>query len=261
MKYIPEKKITPNINIFENYISIPFTITLLCLTSYIFGYGDLQIIKYWYCFSLGCFLLIRISEFVEIKYYHFLIEMCYYINIISIIIVLFDFDIKIIYPFTHGPLLLYCLIFGNAPIPDRLSRSITFVIHSYSTIVSRKIYWAKNFVNPPNNNLNTFIDELKLSIIIYMIWFIFYSIYLIKYDGKSDTMIKYMFKIEKNSQPSLKLKLLWLLTHFVTIVLSCSFGIVAKYNYWFNNFIILIMIVSGIYNVFKYYHYKHLKNI
>ena len=246
--------------IFQNYVSIPFVITLLCITSWVFGTGNIQLIRYWYVFSLACLLGIRAIEFVEIKYYHFLTEMCYFINIFSMWVILFDYDIRIICPFTHGPLLLYCIVFGDAPIPDRLTRVLTFTIHSYSALVSRKIYWASNYINPPINNVDTFGNELTEAMKIYLVWFIIYSIYLLKYNGKSDTMIKYMFKIDKNTQPSLKLKLLWLLTHFTTIILTCSFGIIAKYNYWFNNFVIIAMLLSGIYNTGKFY-YKQLKNI
>jgi hypothetical protein len=252
-----------NKKLFQNYVSIPLVITLLCITSWIFGYGDLNLIRYWYVFSLGFLIGIRAIEFVEIKYYHFLTEMCYYINIVSIIVVLFDFDIKLIYPFTHGPLLLYCIVFGDAPIPDRLTRVLTFVIHSYSAVVSRKIYWIKNYNLTDTNCLisfETFINELKQSIVIYLAWFIVYSIYLLKYNGKSDTMIKYMFKIDKNTQPSLKLKLLWLAIHFATITITCSFGVITKYNYWFNNFVIIVMLLSGIFHTGKFYYRQFEKN-
>lgn len=176
------------------------------------------------------------------------------------IVVFFDYDIKLIYPFTHGPLLFYCIIFGDAPIPDHLSRVLTFVVHSYSAIVSRKIYWTNNYYNPPSNNLHTFCNELFDAMKIYSIWLVIYSIYLIVYNGKSDTMIKYMFKIDKNTQPSLQLKLLWILTHFIAIIISCSFGIVSKYNYWLNIVIIMIMLLSGIYNTSKYYYKQMMKN-
>lgn len=106
-----------NKKIFKKYISIPFVIVLMCITSWIFGYGNIDLIRYWYVISLTCLLGIRISEFVEIKYNHFLVEMCYYINLISIVVVLFDFDTTIIYPFTYGPLLFSCIFFHDAPIP------------------------------------------------------------------------------------------------------------------------------------------------
>lgn len=41
-----------------------------------------------------------------------------------------------------------------------LTRVLTFTIHSYSALVSRKIYWTFNYVNPPINNFNTFGNEL-----------------------------------------------------------------------------------------------------
>jgi len=249
-----------NKKIFQNYVSVPFVVTLLCITSWVFGYGNLDLIRYWYGFSLTCLLGIRACEFIEIKYYHFLTEMCYYINVISIFVVLFDYDVRIIYPFTHGPLLLYCIMFGDAPIPDRLTRVLTYVIHSYSALVSRKIYWTKNYDNPPINNFNSFMGELKMSTKIYLIWFITYSIYLIWYNGESDTMIKYIFKFEKNTKPDLKLKLLWLGIHFIVILLGCCFGIISKYNYWFNLFIILVLFAFSIYNTGKFYYRQLQKN-
>lgn len=246
--------------IFQNYVSIPFVITLLCITSWVFGTGDIQLIRLWYVFSLACLLIIRGMEFVEIKYYHFLTEMCYFINVVSMWVVLFDYDIKLIYPFTHGPLLLYCIAFGDAPIPDRLTRVLTFTIHSYSALVSRKIYWASNYINPPINNFNTFGNELIGAMKIYIVWFIIYSIYLIGYNGKSDTMIKYMFRIDKNTQPSLGLKLLWLGTHFIIILTTCAFGVISKYNYWWNILIMMVMLVSGIFNTGKFYYKQMEKN-
>lgn len=71
--------------------------------------------------------------------------------------------------------------------------------------------------------METFTNELIFSIQIYMVWFIAYSIYLIVYAGNSETMCKYMYKIIPNEQPSLKMKLLWLIAHFSTIIITCSF--------------------------------------
>lgn len=32
--------------IFKNYVSIPFVITLLCITYWVFGTGNIQLIRY-----------------------------------------------------------------------------------------------------------------------------------------------------------------------------------------------------------------------
>ncbi len=246
-----------NKKIFKNYISIPFVITFLCITSWIFGKNNIKLIRYWYFFSMCCLLSIRISEFVEINYHHFLIEMCYYINILSMFIVLLNMDIRIIFPFTHGPLLFYCIVFGDAPIPDRLSRTITFAIHAYSALVSRKIFWSEfDEFNKFSEQLtyNNFISEFTRVFKIYLIWFILYAIYLVKYNGKSNTMIKYIFKIKYSEQPDIKIKILWLITHMICIMITCSIGILVKYNYWINVFVVFIMLISAIYQTGRFYY-------
>lgn len=243
-----------NKKIFKNYYSVPFVITLMCITSWIFGNGNIQLIRYWYVLSMCLLLGLRISEFVEIKYHHFLVEMCYYINILSMVIVLFGYDVRIVYSFTHGPLLFYCVMFGDAPIPDRLTRVLTFVIHCYSALVTRKIYWTENYDFEQYLTWENFFSELVCSLQIYMVWFIIYSVYLIKYDGKSDNMIRYIFKIDKKTSPSIKTKLLYLLTHFSAIMITCSFGILFRYNYWINNFVVGLMIFSSIYQTGKFYY-------
>jgi len=242
-----------NIFIFKNYISVPFVITFLCVTSWIFGTGNINLIRYWYFISMSFLLGIRVSEFIEIKYYHFLVEMCYYINILTMFIVILDMDVKIIYPFTHGPLLFYCIIFGDAPIPNKLTRTLTFAIHCYSALVTRNIYWIKNYNSVTNMDFSL---ELLQSLKIYMSWFIFYSIYLLTYNGKSNNMIKYMFRINKTNSPTLIDKIIWLVGHFIAIMITCSFGIIIKYNYWLNNFAILLLLCSSVYHIGRFY-YKH----
>lgn len=243
-----------NKKIFKNYYSIPFVITLMCVTSWIFDYGNIKLIKYWYLISMCVLFGLRISEFIEIKYHHFLGEMCYYINILSMGFVLFGLDVRIVYPFTHGPLLFYCVMFGDAPIPDRLTRVLTFVIHSYSALVTRKIYWTENYDFEQYLTWENFFSELIISFQIYMIWFVLYSVYLIKYNGKSDTMIRYIFKIEKKTIPSIWTKLLYLITHFIAVMITCSFGILFRYNYWINNFVVRLMMLSSVYQIGKFYY-------
>jgi hypothetical protein len=245
-----------NKKIFRNYVSIPLVITLMCITSWIFGKGDIELIRYWYFFSMCCLLFIRISEFVEINYHHFLIEMCYFINILTMFVVLFNIDIRIVYPFTHGPLLFYCVMFGDAPIPERLSRTITFTIHAYSALVSRKIFWSQFSEFTEYLTFNNFILEFIRAYKIYLIWFVLYSIYLFRYNGKSETMIKYMFKLNRSEQPDIKIKILWIITHMFCIMLTCSFGILVRYNYWLNVFVVSLMLISAIYQTGRFY-YKH----
>lgn len=245
-----------NKKIFQTYISVPFVITLLCVTSWIFGNGNIQLIRYWYVFSMCCLLGLRISEFVEIKYHHFLVEMCYYVNILTMGVVLLGYNVRIIYPFTHGPLLFYCIIFGDAPIPDRLTRVLTFFVHCYSALVTRKIFWTENYNISEHLTWENFYCELVSAFKIYLFWFLLYSVYLLRYSGNSDTMIKYIFKLDKGIQPNIQTKLLWLLIHLVCVMITCSFGILFRYNYMLNNLIVIITILSSIYQIGKFY-YKH----
>jgi hypothetical protein len=250
------KNLKSNNRIFKNYYSIPFIITLLCITSWIFGNGNIQLIRYWYFISMCILLGIRISEFIEIKNHHYLLEMCYYINILTMIIVIMNYDIRMIYSFTHGPLLFYCILFKDAPIPDRLTRVLSFSIHCYSALVTRKIYWTENYDFEQYLTWENFLSEFVCSLQIYLVWFLLYSIYLIKYDGKSNNMIRYICKIDTNTNLSIKIKILYLISHFIAIIITCSFGILFRYNYWLNNFVVSLMIISSIYQTGKFY-YKH----
>lgn len=254
------QKIKSNKKIFKNYYSIPFVITLMCITSWIFGTGNINLIRYWYVISMCILLGLRISEFVEIKYHHFLVEMCYYINILTMIVVFLGLNVELVYPFTHGPLLFYCIIFGDAPIPDRLSRVLTFSIHCYSALVTRKIYWLKNYDFELHLTWENFLSEFFMSLLIYFVWFILYSVYLLKYNGKSDNMIKYIFKIDRQTTPSIWTKLLYLTTHFSAVMITCGLGILFRYNYWLNNFVVFVMIISSVYQTGKFYYKQSLYN-
>ena len=59
-------KLTSSKKLFKNHYSIPFVVSLMCITSWIFGNGDINYIKYWYFISMWLLLGLRISEFVEI---------------------------------------------------------------------------------------------------------------------------------------------------------------------------------------------------
>lgn len=87
-----------------------------------------------------------------------------------------------------------------------------------------------------------------------MVWFIVCSIYLITYEGNSETMCKYMYKIIPSEQTSLKMKLLWLMAPFSRIIITCSFGIISKYNYWLNIIVISVMLYTSVYETEKFYH-------
>ena len=71
--------------------------------------------------------------------------MCYYINIIAIIILTNNWNIHLIYPFLHGPFIFYSLFFKDKFMPTDLSKTTSFALHTFGTIVTNRVYWKSNF--------------------------------------------------------------------------------------------------------------------
>jgi hypothetical protein len=75
---------------------------------------DHNMIKIWYTFVITSLLGFRTISFFRKGDQCYLLEMCYVMTAISLFIIWLDYDIKIIYPFLHGPLAWYTLVFGDA---------------------------------------------------------------------------------------------------------------------------------------------------
>lgn len=235
-----------NDKIFKNYKLPSFLILLSSITIWILSINNIVILKYWYAFSMICLLTIKIFMNTKNNYHYLITEICNYINILSIIVILFNLDVRIIYSFTNGPLLLYGIFVGKN------FNLLTFVINSYSILMSIKIYSLLY-----NDSINidydeTFFNEFKNTMIIYFFWFILYSIYLIFFNGKPETITKNILNITNDYQYDFYSKISWLIMHFILIIYSCSFGIIIKFALIFNIIVIIIMFLVSLFHICKF---------
>jgi hypothetical protein len=166
----------------------------------------------------------------------------------------------IIYPFLHGPLLLFSIYDGDAFIPQNMSKTITYCVHAFGALISRRLYWhrkCENFINDcqindtynylidDNFNMKIFVKHYQTSMTIYFVWFLLYAIYLFVYDGNSINMIKYIFKL-KDSKPTFKQKIIYLLTHAISVNFTICIGIIAMYSAILDHFLVGLIILSGL---------------
>jgi hypothetical protein len=236
------------------YFSYILSICLLISSGWVFGHNDDLILKYWYAFVMGTLLILRISDFKKKKYHHFFSELCYFVNLLAIYFLLMDIDFKPIYPYLHGPLLLYAIFSGDAFIPHDLSKTTSFALHSFGTIVTRHLYWNNPEILSFNDfTFSSYLHYLKLCAGIYLIWFIPYSSYVFYYRGKSLTMIKYTLKLKEEDNLSTRIKISYLLKHMIVTMYSISFGVLLMHSYFLDNFMCGIQLCCGIIQGSYYY--------
>lgn len=239
------------------YVSYLFIMTLLVTTTWLLGLNDLKLLRYWFAFVMTSLLIIRIPDFRKKKYHHFLSEMCYFVNIFSIIISATNIDIRVVYPFLHGPLLVFAITSADAFIPHDISRTISFAVHTFGTVIFRKIYWNSD----PSRMLNfydlkswSFKYYMQTSIALYLVWFIPYSIYLFSYNGNSLTMLRWTLKLKPDETITLKTKLKYLFGHMTSTTISLVLGIILMHFYWLDCFAVGMQILSGLVQGGYYYY-------
>lgn len=174
---------------------------IFCAVSmtWVLANDDHNLIKYWYTFVIASLMAFRIVSFFRKGWQCFLIEMCYVMTMLSLFIIWFDYDIKIIYPFIHGPLAFYTLGFGDAAIFNNLAKSTTFALHSGGGIVTRRLYWNGDpnlIVGFADLTLNSFKTRLIDCIKLYFLWAFPYYIWLFSTNWKLTNMAKDIFGVK-----------------------------------------------------------------
>lgn len=236
------------------YFSYMFSICGLVATGWLLGNNNHLLLKYWYSFIMGILLIMRIPDFKQKKYHHFFSEMCYFVNILAIYFLLMNLDLKPIYPYLHGPLLLYAIVSGDAFIPHDLSKTTSFALHSFGTIVTRRLYWnGSNTLSLDNLSLDSYYYYLSICMVIYFLWFIPYSCYVFCYRGKSLTMIKYTLKLKEEDYVSLITKIIYLLIHMIVTSGAISVGIILMHSNTLDNIMCGVQLASGIVQGSYYY--------
>lgn len=241
--------------------TIKYSVTLITIlfgtTCWLFGNGNINILRLWYCIIMPLLFLLRIPDYIKRKYYHFFYELCYYINILSIIILLLNYDLKIIYPFLHGPLMSYSLLKDKFSIIN-LNHATSFALHSFGTIITHKIYWnSQNILNISDLTTKTYFTYLKTCSLIYLTWLIPYCIYIFNYKGITLTSIKYYAKLKENEKPSFINKIYYLSFHIFLFFLSISFGIILMHSYELDTLFCILQMVVSLINGNKNYNIKN----
>lgn len=232
-------------------------LVLIVATGWILGKNDHDIIKYWFVTVMPMLLIMRIPDFLKRGYHHFLVEMCYYVNVMSVFFILFNFDIRYIFPFLHGPLMVYSIVAGDAFVPHDLSKTTSFAIHSFGTVISRRLYWssADNIVLTFNDlTFDTFTHYLQYCVAMYLCWMIPYFWYLLKYKGKSLTMIRHTLKLKDQDHISTFKKAKYLFSHALSTILTLMFGIVLMHVWQLDYAMVCVQLLSGLIQGSWYYY-------
>ena len=236
------------------YFSYIFSICILVITGWMLGHNDDLLLKYWYAIIMSLLLIMRIPDFKRKKYHHFFSELCYFVNLAAIYFMLMDLDLKPIYPYLHGPLLMYAIFSGDAFIPHDLPKTTSFALHSFGTAVTRHLYRNGNEILSLNDlTIESFLHYLKICTGIYFLWFVPYSCYVFWYKGKSLTMIKYSLKLKENDNVTFMTKVSYLFKHMMLTISSISIGIILMYWYELDNFMCGMQVCCGIIQGSYYY--------
>jgi hypothetical protein len=247
----------------REYVSYLFLMVLFTATTWLLGKNDHQLLKYWFPIVMIGLLALRIPDFMTKKYHHFLSEMCYYVNIIAIIILINGYDIRYVIPFLHGPLLSYAIFSGDAFVPNDLPRTTSFAIHALGTVISRRLYWsgdAKLWLDMNDLISGSFVYYFAVSFLIYLIWFVPYSCYVFWYKGESLTMLRYTLKLHVSEEVSKSTKLRYLFGHMFGTMFSIVLGVILMHNWLLDDIFVGAQILSGFVQG-AYYYYSGGKKI
>lgn len=240
---------------FQEYISYILLIVLYTATVWLLGNNNHQYLKLWFAGVMTGLLLLRIPDFIKRKYYHFFLEMCYFVNLATIFMLLFDIDIKYIYPFLHGPLLVFAVVSGDAFIPHNLPRTTSFAIHTVGTVISRRLYWhTVDIANENVFDIEVFQTCFSRSFLLYLCWFLPYSCYVFMYNGKSTTMLKNTLKLNRDRVVSNFTKVKYLFGHMFATIVALSLGTILMNSHLLDNIFVCFQIFSGIVQGAYYYY-------
>lgn len=232
----------------KEYFSQLYLIFCVVSMTWVLANDDHNLIIYWYTFVITSLMVFRTVSFFRKGWQCFLIEMCYAMTALLLFIIWFDYDIKIIYPFIHGPLAFYTLGFGDAAIFSSLAKSTTFALHSGGGIVTRRLYWNGNptmIVTLANLTLNSFRERLIDCLKLYFLWALPYYIWLFCTDWKLTNMAKDTFGIKPEDDVPFMKKVKYCAIHFACIGVTLCIGILSMHIKYLNYFIVGCQIASG----------------
>jgi len=237
---------------FDQYLTYLLTMVLLISTSWIMGYGDHKIIRPWFVFTMILLLSMRVVHFYRKGYLLFFLELCYYINTISIATIYYELDITLIYPFVHGPLMMFSIFSADAAIPHELPRTTSYAIHSFCSIVSRRLYWTYN--SEMNLTFESFQYYWMRSFVVYLGWMLPYLLYLFMYNGKRLTIIRDTYHMPPTTYISNWFKLRYIFLHMLSVMIGLCIGVVALHSWSLSWTIVGVQLFSGLIQGGYYYY-------
>lgn len=237
---------------FQHYAIYLFNMIAMLGTSWVLATNDHQLIKWW---SVAFFVILcgtRFYSFYRKDYLFFLLEMCYTANLASIICIATECDLKLIYPFMHGPLMAYSLVYGDAIILHDLDKTTSYAVHTFGSVVTRRLYWngdSTQTLSLADMTLSSFFGYFKTSYLLYLGWAIPYAMfYLFPFDGEGITMARYVYRLGPKDILTLEQKIKYITGHMFFVGLTLAVGVFSMYYWQFNYFMVFSQIVSGIIN-------------
>lgn len=233
------------------------TIITYAITCWILGRNDHMLLRIWYAIVILVYIGLRIQNYVEMKRYHFFAEICYYINLITVYIVLTGIDIRTIYPFIHGCMLLFGIVSADMIILHDIPRTTSFIIHGFTAVITRRLYWHGDealLLDWSDLTFESFLTRWIVCISYYIIWFIPYSIYLLRYNGKSINMFSYRMR---NKPKTILNKLNYLITrHLFGSACALAIGIILMHSWHLNTLIVVVNVLVGLISGSRFYQIK-----
>ena len=250
-----------SIDTFTNYVIYVFLICEIIGTAWICGHNDHELLKTWYIFTTITLFGTRVCSFYRKDYMLYLLEMCYVVNLVSIISMYFNVGMKYVYPFLHGPLIAYSLLYGDALIVHDLDKTTSLAIHAFGAIITRRLYWNGDFseiLSLESLTLNSFLRKMQISFFCYLAWAVPYCIfYLFPYKGNKQTMIKYVARLKNDDKVTFTMKFQYIFWHMVYVLCALVLGNLTMYCWQLDYFLIIVQILSGIIHGGWYYYKEH----
>jgi hypothetical protein len=196
----------------------------------------------------------RVYEFFIVKKCPlFFLELCYFVWVWSVVVIAMGANVRYIYPFIHGPLILFTLIDGEAYVFDSMNKVTSVMLHNFSSVVVCTMYVNSNDFAGMEKLSDNFLYYFTYSIAIFGTWYIPYSIHLFCYHGTGKTLLRHKFVSDKTKPTPLKLKIIYCICYLVAMIGAICFGIVSMHCIILTYTMISASLISIIFHTSWYY--------
>lgn len=249
------------VDTFKNYVIYVFVMFEIIGTAWICGSNNHNLLKKWYIFTMVTLFGTRLYSFYRKNYLLYLFEMCYIVNLASMFSVFFDVGLEYVYPFLHGPLIGYSLVYNDALIMHDLDRTTSLAIHAFGAIVTRRLYWQGDLrivQSFSDLTISLFFRKMLISMCCYFLWAIPYcTLYLFPFNCEGNTMIRYVGRLNKDDIVTKSMKIQYIFWHMVYVFIALVVGNLTIYCWQLDYALIIAQIMSGIIHGGWYYYKDH----